>query len=297
MDQLQEIRRGLGRSRQLKAIAKENIADQAAAKRRWKAARAGKPYIGFSPEHTAWTKRAIGTGFDRRVKQIFQFDPIPEQLPVRPPWLRHDILGFPIDTRGGRFDEPATAEELEAWRAGAAKRHADAEANFARSRFSSIYRTDSMAPNGTGPIPHSIIAELDALTALAFTNLARPFAHLSLDDRIPWCTQQDGVEYEHHLGADILIGHDLIELKLASNSTFQSEWVVQVLRQLMRDIDDMYEFDSVHFYEGRTGTLVRFPLEEIVKDGLAAVRALARPIIEAEPLRDGGVDAWHLEEE
>lgn len=267
--------------RKLGTIASEYVCNLASARRRWNAALSGRPKIGFAEGHSATTKKMIGTGFHRRIEQLFELDPIPDQLPSPPTWAPADLLGFPF---GDGPETLSTDEEIAAWEADAGSRLQEAEASFANDQVTSAYRRDPMDRMGRDPMPHSLIAELDALTELAFLNLVKPFAHLPFGMRQPMAVERDGRFVLHELhGADLIIEDSLVEIKLSSNGEFPKSWAAQVLRYLIYDVDDLYRFTSVIVYEGRTGTLVRFPLDEIVKDGrrgLEIARTEGRPYVE-----------------
>ena len=171
-----------------------------------------------------------------------------------------------MGTRPASFDEAPTEEQLESWRRGASERQANAEQLYARSGVSWVHRRDPMAPEGVGPIPPPIIAELDALTELAFANLVQPFAHLSLDLRSCRPTWRERPE-DLPGGPDLVLEDTMIEIKLSETGAFQRRWAVQLVRYLLLDSEDKYRFNKVAIYEGRTGSLVTFPLGEFVKGG------------------------------
>ena len=234
-------------SNYLQTLASDCLGDVAPIRKLWNLAVAGRPRIEFAEGHTAWTKRTIGIGFDRRVRQLFALEPLPDQIPSRPPWARFDILGSPL---GFGPDDPPTPENKNDWR-----------------------RT-SIQGTSRCPIPVPIFDELDRLTQLAMTNLVRPFAHLPLERRRPLAIIEGGGRNGARplMLPDLILGSTLVDIKLSASGSFERRWAVQLARYLILDVDDHWGFTAVAIYEGRTGSLVTRAISDLIDGGMATLQ-------------------------
>lgn len=264
MDDLEALRTA---RRDIQSAAESILADLRPARARWQGALSDPDPLPRSPEHSSWTKRALGTGLDRRVKLLFALDPIPPSVPERPPWCRYDLFALRWDHGNGN-DEPPSEEDYEQWAAGASERQADAERRAERHGFGKLAQHDPMAPTLGAPVPRTMIVELDALTELAHQRLVLPRAHLPLERRQPLLIIEGGHRYWHTLdGVDLVLDRRLCEIKTLDTTTLQRRDMAQLVRNLLYDPDDHYDASALGIYEARRGVLVWFELDEVVHGG------------------------------
>ena len=64
--------------------------------------------------------------------------------------------------------------------------------------------------------------------------------------------------------ADLIIDHQLIEIKTTIKPTLRREWVWQLIGYLLLDWDDTHEISGLGVYSSRHGALVTWPLNEFL---------------------------------